>query len=95
VSGPFTNSDGQVLGDVLVRFLIIPDANPSRIIDRVTTVSAGSGTFVEIVRAADVPGLQQGDRVRGIGQAVIVKRSSSTATPSFETFTWCVALTIV
>ena len=95
VSGPFTNSDGQVLGDVLVRYLIIPNANPANIIDRVTTVPLGGAGFQEIVPAAAVPALHQGDHVRGIALAVVVKRfPPGAATPSFETFTWCVDLTI-
>jgi hypothetical protein len=100
VSGPFSTgaaaTDGQVLGDVLVRYLIIPNANPANIIDRVTTVPPGGAGFQEIVPAAAVPALHQGDHVRGIGLAVVVKRfPPGSATPSFETFTWCVDLTIV
>src|SRR5688500_20291461 len=103
VRGPFSTSDGQVLGDVLIRFLIIPDREegqpPRETIDRVTTVPPGGNAFEEIVPAAEVPELREGDRVRGIALAVAVKHfppgpSAPPAPPSFETLTWCVKLRI-
>ena len=103
VSGPFSNSDGKVLGDVLVRFLIIPDSKEGqprpRMIDGVATVPPGGDAFDEIVPAAKVPPLRKGDLVRGVGLAVAVKRfppgpSEPPAPPAFETLTWCVDLRI-
>jgi hypothetical protein len=87
VSGPFSNGAGKVLGDVQIRYLIIPDskeerdppgtidpaAKPPRIIDRVATVPPGGDSFEDIVPAADVPPLRRGDLVRGIGLAVAIK----------------------
>lgn len=103
VRGPFSNSDGQVLGDVLVRYLIIPENEegqpPRGTIDRVTTVPSGGNAFEDIVPAAEVPELREGDLVRGVALAVAVKHfppgpSEPPAPPSFETLTWCVDLRV-
>jgi hypothetical protein len=50
------------------------------------------GTFSATV--SNTSGLNIGDKVRGIGIAVVLKGAPSPEPPAFETFTWCVNLVV-
>lgn len=102
VEGPF-ETHGEVIADVVVRFLIIADGNPDPLfgtatVDRSSVTKSGSppdvtsrGRFSATVAA---PGLAAGDRVRGIGVSIAVKKADHPDPPAFETFTWCVTFKV-
>lgn len=109
ISGPFISAD-ELIGDVQVRFLIIPVTEerssdpPAWTIDGVASCPHGATVFEKIISRNDVPaGLAAGNDVRGIGLAVAVKQfppdpdnpGERPAPPAFETLTWCVDLKIV
>jgi hypothetical protein len=98
VEGPF-ETHGEVIDDVVVRFLIIEDEKPDAIAgtatlpkSEVTKSGTGDdaisrGTFSATVAAQ---GLEKDATVRAIGILVAVKRADHPDPPAFETFTWCV-----
>ena len=110
VSGTF-DTHGEVLDYVLIRFLLIPDSHPAALTDPLAgaavianaaltkpdpAIPIQHGDF-----SATVPnkfGLSVGDKVRGIGLSVAVKRSDPRGTtqdpPAFETFAWCLNLVV-
>lgn len=98
VEGPF-ETHGEVVDDVLVRFLIIEDGKPDAIAGTATLPKSAvtkSGTGDDVLSrgtfSATVPasGLAKGATVRAIGILVAVKRADHPDPPAFETFTWCV-----
>jgi hypothetical protein len=104
VQGPF-ETFGEVIGDVVVRFLIMGDRDQTPILGTATVAQADlttshAGPEAAITKGmfrATVPnaaGLTAGERVRGIGLAVAIKSSDSEDPPAFETFTWCVNLVV-
>jgi hypothetical protein len=102
VEGPF-ETHGEVVDDVLVRFLIIPDGSPNKISGTATLAKSAvitSGPPPDVVSkgtfSATVPGsgLAVGVEVRAIGILVAVKRADPPDPPAFETFTWCVTFKV-
>jgi hypothetical protein len=102
VEGPF-ETHGEVIADVVVRFLIIADDNPQPLFGTATVAKSAvtkSGTAPDVTsrgRFSAVVGgssLAAGDRVRGIGLSVAVKQADHPDPPAFETFTWCVTFKV-
>jgi hypothetical protein len=97
VTGNFS-TDGVVIPPVPIRFLIIPKTNGASGdgAQGVATWTSGE-TFTHVVPARDVPAeITLGANARGIGLAVMVKRADKADDPpTFDTFTWCVDVTIV
>ena len=101
VEGPFI-TDGEVLGEVLVRFLIIPDGKTKPVFGTATvtglsttgrgTSKITTGTFREMVHGSD---LEAGTKVRGVGISLAVKKARRPDPPAIDTFTWCVDLVVV
>ena len=101
VEGPFV-TDGEVLGDVYVRFLIIADGSTKPVfglakVANLRTTNPGTskaittGTFRKRVPGS---GLKGGTKVRGVGLSVAVKHADHPDPPALETFTWCVDLVV-
>jgi hypothetical protein len=98
VEGPF-ETHGEVIDDVVVRFLIIGEQQTDPIFGTATLAKsaltksgtapnvASCGRFSAIVTDSR---LTAGTKVRGIGLSVAVKRADDPDPPAFETFTWCV-----
>jgi hypothetical protein len=109
VSGPF-ETHGRVVDDVVVRFLVVGDTAAQTIIGTATlpnvnltrtTRSIGGGLpDLELTRgdfSVTVPNsarFKVDDKVRGIGLSAVLKAGDGTDPPAFETFTWCVNLTV-
>ena len=102
VEGPF-ETHGEVIADVVVRFLIMADGNPGPRFGTATLAKSAvttSGTAPDVVSrgrfSATVAGsgLAAGAKVRGIGLSVAVKRADPPDPPAFETFTWCVTFKV-
>jgi hypothetical protein len=98
VEGPF-ETHGEVIDDVVVRFLIMGEGQTAPIFGTATLATSGltkSGTAPDVVSrgrfSATVTDsrLTAGTKVRGIGLSVAVKRADPPDPPAFETFTWCV-----
>jgi hypothetical protein len=103
IGGVF-DTHGEVVEDVLIRFLLIPDDMPialtEPIIGTATIANAAlasrgdpdstvtHGEFSETVE--NKFGLRAGHRARGIATSIAVKASDAPDPPAFETFTWCV-----
>lgn len=101
VEGPFV-TDGEVLGDVFVRFLIIADGQTKPVFGMAkvanlktanpgTSAAITTGEFSETVPSS---GLEGGTKVRGVGLSVAVKQADHPDPPALETFTWCVDLVV-
>jgi hypothetical protein len=106
VGGVFV-TQGDVIGDVTVRFVLIPDKVPAALTDpiigtaRITRVRRLPNSAISQARFRKVVNnrfkLPAGKKVRGIGIAVAVKKpdpSDHPDPPAFETFTWCVDLKV-
>lgn len=97
VEGPF-ETHGEVVDDVVVRFLIIEDGKPDAIAGTATLPKSAvtkSGTGDDAISrgtfSATVTGSPtKGAIVRAIGILIAVKRADHPDPPAFETFTWCV-----
>ena len=110
VSGPF-DTHGEVLDDVVVRFLIIADDKQTIFGTATIPNDKLAPCSAPIVNTHPVrtrnhkrdvqrdrrhdPGLRVGDRVRAIGLSVAVKKADGHDPPAFETFTWCVTVKVV
>ena len=98
VEGPF-ETHGEVVDDVVVRFVIAADASPRErfgiaIVDKSSLAMSGTATdrisrgrFSGTVSGS---GLAVGNTVRAIGVSVAPKRADHPDPSAFETFTWCV-----
>ena len=98
VKGPF-ETHGEVVDDVVVRFLIIEDGKPDPITGTTTlppTALPQSGTGDDVISRGEfsatvaASGLAKDATVRAIGILIAVKRADPPDPPAFETFTWCV-----
>ncbi len=97
MEGPF-ETNGEVIDDVVVRFLIIGDEQTVPMFGTATVPASAMtksappdvvsrGRFSSTV--ADCR-FTAGAKVRAIGISVAVKRADPPDPPAFETFTWCV-----
>ena len=102
VEGPF-ETHGEVIDDVIVRFLVIGEGHAAPIFGTATLANSAltkSGTDPDVVSrgrfSATVAGsgLAVDAKVRAIGLAVAVKRAAPHDPPAFETFTWCVTVKV-
>lgn len=107
VEGTF-DTHGDVIGDVMVRFLIAgegPGQTTSPILGTATldhaALTRSSHPNGDVIThgefSATVPnsfGVTGGEEVRGIGLAVALKSADPPDPPAFETFTWCVTLVV-
>jgi hypothetical protein len=110
VRGPF-DTHGDVLDDVVVRFLIIKDGSNTPIFgtakipnnelkkcecpDCEDQALGAKITSGTFSKTVRNQGLRVGDRVRAIGLSVAVKKADGHDPPAFETFTWCVTVEVV
>jgi hypothetical protein len=110
VWGPF-DTHGDVLDDVVVRFLIIKDGSNTPIFgtakipnnelkkcecsDCEDQAPGAKITSGTFSKTVRNQGLRVGDRVRAIGLSVAVKKADGHDPPAFETFTWCVTVEVV
>jgi hypothetical protein len=109
VGGPFilTPDERQrLVGDVIIRFLVIQDADRNQSQGAASCVVEGTATWTRnepdhwdhVVSADRTQGFEVGARVRGIGLAVVLKQPPATSPdepPFFETVTWCVSKHVV
>lgn len=110
VRGPFvlTAEERQrLVGDVVIRFLVIQDADRNRDQGSVGDAMAEDtavwkvgepNAWERVVPADRAPGFAVGARVRGIGYALLVMRSAADSPdepPSFQSITWCVSKKVV
>jgi hypothetical protein len=109
VSGPFILDSGErdrILGDVVIRFLVVQDHDPSQPAGAAEAAVEATATWTDsdgdewrhVVPASKVSGFEVGATVRGIGLAVLLKKPPSfspTEPPLFETITWCVSKKVV
>jgi len=105
VGGPFilsADERARLLGDVVIRFLVIQDSDRNRENGAGNAMAEGTASWKQnepdrwqhIVPAARAQGFVVGARVRGIGCALLVKEApapSPDEPPSFESVTWCVS----
>jgi hypothetical protein len=96
VSGPFKPEVDDFVGEVLIRFLVIQEAQgggPAAVVQDLATWKSGDGdNWEKLIPASELPpGLRPGE-ARGIGLGVAVLRGRP---PSFETRTWCADTTII
>lgn len=103
IGGVF-DTHGEVIDDVLIRYLLIPDDMPIALDEPIigtakilntALASQGDGdakvTHGEFSATVDNKfGLRAGARARGIATSIAVKASDPNDPPAFETFTWCV-----
>jgi len=98
VEGPF-ETHGEVVDDVVVRFVIAADAIPRERFGIATVHKsslATSGTAADLISrgrfsgTVSGSGLAVGNTVRAIGLSVAPKRADPPDPSAFETFTWCV-----